>query len=72
MDAAGGSSVLQFFFLSGFVLAIGVAKSGRLESISGSVFRRYIRLMLPAVLAHYIGFKLFMQTSYYKNATYKN
>ena len=39
----------MFFVLSGFVLPISYLKSERNESIMGSVFRRYVRLVWPVL-----------------------
>ena len=47
---AGYSQVILFFILSGFVLPLGFFINKRTQSITGGIFRRYLRLMLPVLL----------------------
>ena len=44
---AGNFWVFVFFILSGFVLPLSWFRTRKPESITGAVFRRYIRLMIP-------------------------
>jgi peptidoglycan/LPS O-acetylase OafA/YrhL len=45
-----------FFVLSGFVLPISYLKSGKINSVFGSVFRRFIRLLIPVWIVHTIRY----------------
>ena len=47
---AGNFWVFVFFILSGFVLPLSWFRSRKPDSITGAVFRRYIRLMIPFLI----------------------
>lgn len=47
---AGYAAVSVFFVLSGFVLPLQWFYRRRISSITGGIFRRYLRLMLPMLL----------------------
>lgn len=62
---SGRYMVTIFFVISGYVLshkALGLARQRQfaplLKSLSSSVFRRWLRLMLPALTSSFIGFLL--------------
>lgn len=58
---SGYAAVSVFFVLSGFVLPLGWFQRKSVSSIIGGVFRRYLRLMLPMLIAlsfYYIVAKL--------------
>lgn len=49
--AAGGFAVAVFFVLSGFVLSVGYFQTGKIEIIKKLAAKRYIRLMIPALVS---------------------
>jgi peptidoglycan/LPS O-acetylase OafA/YrhL len=58
---SGYAAVSVFFVLSGFVLPLGWFQRRTYSSITGGIFRRYLRLMLPMLLVlsfYYIVAKL--------------
>lgn len=57
---SGTFAVTTFFVLSGFVLTIGFFQTGKLEIIRKLATKRYLRLMLPALISVLIAFGFIM------------
>lgn len=55
---SGGFAVAIFFVLSGFVLSIGFFQTGNESIIKRLASKRYLRLMLPALVACFLAFLL--------------
>ena len=58
--------VQVFFVLSGFVLPISFLKTERIESVLGSVFRRYVRLVWPVFIVNSLIY--FAANTYWTNS----